>query len=65
MITKEKIQRINELARKSKQAGLSDQEKEEQAGLRREYIDAMKRSLRQQLDNIQFVDEDDKGNLIH
>ena len=46
MITQEKIDRINELARKSKTAGLSSVEKEEQASLRQEYIDAYKASLR-------------------
>lgn len=51
MITQEKIDRINELARKSKTAGLSSVEKEEQASLRQEYIDAYKASLRSQLDS--------------
>lgn len=51
MITQEKIDRINELARKSRSAGLSPAEKEEQANLRREYIDAYKASLRSQLDS--------------
>lgn len=46
------IDRINELARKSREAGLTEQEKEEQARLRREYIDAMKQSLRAQLDSV-------------
>ena len=35
---KEKINRINELARKSKTEGLTPAEKEEQAALRQEYI---------------------------
>lgn len=51
MITQEKIERINALARKSKAAGLTPEEKEEQATLRQEYIDAYKASLRSQLDN--------------
>lgn len=55
-----KIDRINELARKSKTVGLTDDEKEEQAVLRREYIDSFKRSLTSQLDNMYIVDE--KGN---
>lgn len=55
-----KIDRINELARKSKTVGLTDAEKEEQAILRREYIDSFKRSLTSQLDNMYIVDE--KGN---
>lgn len=51
MITQEKLDRINALARKSKSAGLSPAEKEEQASLRQEYIDAYKASLRSQLDS--------------
>ena len=54
----EKINRINELARKSKTPeGLTDAEKEEQAVLRREYIDSYKASLIGQLDNTYIVDE--------
>ena len=59
MITQEKIDRINELAHKSKTPeGLTEEEKAEQQVLRREYIDAFKANLRYQLDNIEFVDED-------
>lgn len=55
-MTKEKIDRINELARKSKTPeGLTQKEKEEQAKLRREYIDSYTRSLRGQLDNTYVV----------
>ena len=60
MVTDEMIQRINELANKKKTVGLTEEETIEQAGLRRIYIDAFKSSMRQQLDNIQFVDEQDK-----
>ncbi|MDD7430112.1 MAG: DUF896 domain-containing protein [Oscillospiraceae bacterium] len=53
-----KIDRINELARKSKTAeGLTDEEKTEQAQLRQEFRDAVKRNLTSQLDNIEFVDK--------
>ena len=48
----EKIQRINELAKKSRTTeGLTPEEKQEQAQLRQEYIDAMKQSLKSQLDS--------------
>ena len=60
MVTDEMIQRINELANKKKTVGLTEEETVEQASLRRVYIDAFKSSMRQQLDNIQFVDEPDK-----
>lgn len=56
MISKEKIDRINELSRKSKAEGLTEKEKAEQKSLRREYIDAVKLSLRTKLDSIEFVD---------
>lgn len=55
-----KIDRINFLARKSRTEDLSPEEKEEQATLRREYIDSFKRSLVGQLENTYIVDE--KGN---
>ena len=55
-----KIDRINELARKSKTEGLTEEEKAEQAVLRREYIDAVKASLTANLDNTYIVDA--KGN---
>ncbi len=59
-MTKEKINRINELAHKSKTVGLTEEEKSEQAILRREYIDSFKASLVSQLENTYIVDE--KGN---
>lgn len=55
---KQKIDRINELYRKSKAEGLTAQEKSEQALLRREYVEAFKKSLRGQLNNIDIQEED-------
>ncbi|MCQ2455695.1 MAG: DUF896 domain-containing protein [Clostridia bacterium] len=55
-----KIDRINELAKKQKSQGLTEEEKAEQQTLRREYINAFKASLEAQLDTIYIVDE--KGN---
>ncbi|MCD7734738.1 MAG: DUF896 domain-containing protein [Clostridiales bacterium] len=52
----EKIDRINELARKAKAKGLTEEELTERDALRREYIDAVKASLRSQLDNTYIVD---------
>lgn len=43
---------------KSRSQGLTEQEKAEQAALRREYIDAMKRSLKAQLDSTVLVEPD-------
>lgn len=53
-----KIDRINELARKQKSEGLTESEKSEQAALRREYIEAYKRSLMDQLDNLRIIEPD-------
>ncbi len=55
-MTDEKIARINALARKAREEGLNEEEKHEQHLLRREYIDAMKASLKAHLDNIEIVD---------
>ena len=52
-----RIERINELARKAKSVGLTDEEKAERDVLRREYVDAVLSSLRGQLDNTWVVDE--------
>ena len=61
MVTQEQINRINELARKSKTPeGLTEEEKIEQQKLRRLYIDSFKESLVGQLENTYIVDE--KGN---
>jgi len=48
---KKKVDRINELARKSKSVGLTPEEKEEQAQLRAEYIADFRRSTIEILDN--------------
>ena len=43
------IDRINFLAKKQREEGLTDEEKAEQAKLRREYIDSVLNNLRSQL----------------
>ncbi len=53
------IQRINELAKKSKTVGLTDEEKEEQAKLRKEYVQSVVGNLRAQLDNTYVLDKDE------
>ena len=53
MLSKEKLARINELAKKSKtDEGLSEDEKKEQHKLRRKYVDSFKNNLRSHLDTI-------------
>lgn len=53
-----KIDRINELARRAKAEGLTEDEKREQDLLRKEYIAMIRRNLRMQLDNIDVVNSD-------
>ena len=57
-MTQKKIQRINELYRKSQAEGLSEAEKKEQDLLRKEYIANVKKNLRNQLNNIDMVNDD-------
>ena len=66
MTMEEKIARINALSRKAKAAGLSDAEREEQAQLRRDYIDSVKANLKSQLDSLYVLDEKNgkKTNII-
>lgn len=52
------IKRINELYHKSKKDGLTEHEKEEQAKLRRDYIDSVKRNMRGSLNNVSILNND-------
>ncbi len=61
----EKIARINELARKAKAEGLSEQEKAEQKKLREEYIAEYRKSLISQLENTYIVDQDGNKRKLH
>ena len=57
-MTEEKIARINELSRKSKAEGLTEEEKQEQTILRQEFIASFRNNLKAQLDNIDVVNSD-------
>ncbi len=57
MLSRDKLDRINELARKKKAEGLTKEEKAEQAILREEYIVAFREQFRAQLDNVKFVED--------
>lgn len=54
----EKIRRINELYHKSQAEGLTPEEKEEQAKLRKEYVESIRGNLRSQLDSMTIQYED-------
>ncbi len=55
MITPELIARINELSRKQRSTGLSEEEKKEQKNLREIYLEGIRGQMRQMLDNIEIV----------
>jgi len=56
MLEKEKMNRINELARASKERTLSNDEKAEQETLRKEYIKKFRENFKAHLDNIEIKD---------
>ena len=56
LVEQKKIDRINELAKKMKSTGLTDEEKAEQAELRKEYIESIRKSFRATLDSIEYTD---------
>ncbi len=58
MKVEELTARINELYHKSKAEGLTEEEKEEQAHLRQEYIENVRANLRGQLSSIRIQNED-------
>lgn len=57
-MNEEKIARINELSKKSKAEGLTEEERQEQAILRQEFIASFRNNLKAQLDNIDVVNPD-------
>lgn len=52
MTMDETIKRINELYHKSQTEGLTEEEKTEQAELRKRYVESIRGNLRAQLDSI-------------
>jgi 5-formyltetrahydrofolate cyclo-ligase len=61
----EKIKRINELYHKSQNEGLNDEEKAEQAALRKDYVDSIKGNLQGQLDSIRIKLPDGSLQKLH
>ena len=53
---KKKIERINELAHKKKEVGLTEAELLEQAELRKEYLESIRANFRQTLESIEYKD---------
>ena len=59
----EKIDRINTLYHKSQSVGLTEEEKAEQQLLRKEYVEAIRASMRGNLNNISIKEKD--GSITH
>ncbi len=70
---KKKIERINFLAKKSKEEGLTEEERAEQKALRDEYREGFRKNLIGQLKNTVVIDEygnrtrleDNKTRIMH
>ncbi len=63
-MTAEKVQRINELARKSKTEGLTESEKAEQKALREEYIADYRKQFMGIMDNTYIQTPDGKKTKV-
>ncbi|WP_106767777.1 DUF896 domain-containing protein [Paenibacillus faecalis] len=55
------VERINVLARKNKNEGLTKEELKERSELRKAYLNNFRKNFRQQLDSIEWVDDDQNG----
>jgi 5-formyltetrahydrofolate cyclo-ligase len=63
MTMDEKIKRINELYHKSQKEGLSEEERREQAGLRRDFVETMKANVKSGLSQIDIVEK--SGEIVN
>lgn len=63
-MNQKKIDRINELAHKSKNIGLTEEEKAEQTALRNEYRQAVVGNLKSQLNNTYIMTSDGKKHKV-
>jgi uncharacterized protein YnzC (UPF0291/DUF896 family) len=62
MLSKDKLERINHLAKKAKEEGLTEKEKKEQKELREAYLQNVRSSFKNQFKNMKVVDP--KGNDV-
>lgn len=60
----ERLKRINELAKKQKQSGLTDEERVEQARLRSENLAAFRKNFEAELDKTYIVTPDGKKHKL-
>ena len=56
MLSPDKLNRINELSRKSKKDGLSTEEAKEQSALRQEYLQTFRQTMRGTIENVKVID---------
>ena len=57
-MTEQLLQRINFLAKKAREEGLSEAEKEEQAALRKQYIREFRQGMENTLSGVYIMDKD-------
>ncbi|MFI8574551.1 DUF896 domain-containing protein [Rossellomorea aquimaris] len=62
MLSKTKMNRINELAKKSKSSGLTEQEAKEQSKLRKDYLETFRQSMKGTIENTRIFDPE--GNEV-
>lgn len=60
MLPQEQLDRINELVRKQRSEGLTEEEKTEQKDLREKYVNAFRENMRSQVEGLKVVDEEGK-----
>ncbi|SDL71319.1 DUF896 domain-containing protein [Sediminibacillus halophilus] len=60
MLSKDKLNRINVLAKKAKEEGLTAKEKQEQQSLREEYLKNVRKSFKNQFKSMTVVDPEGK-----
>ena len=58
MLSKEKLNRINELSKKKKAGTLTEAEAKEQTQLRKEYLDVFRHTMRDTIEHVKVVDPD-------
>ncbi|MBY0120593.1 DUF896 domain-containing protein [Bacillus sp. S/N-304-OC-R1] len=56
MLPKEKLNRLNALAKKAKEVGLTESEAKEQSALRREYLQTFRSSMLTTLKGVTIID---------
>ncbi|MBF4500021.1 DUF896 domain-containing protein [Savagea sp. SN6] len=56
MLSPDKLQRINELAKKAKTTGLSIEEAKEQTSLRKQYLETFRNTMRDTIEHVKVID---------